>query len=96
MNYNKSGLQMCFNYDELLLLRLHISNDCKNLINKLDCAIKDYEEIQHLNNQKIFSESKRDLENLQNIFTLISKVNENGVFLEEEIEYINKQLNEKL
>ena len=51
---------------------------------------------ENLNNQKIFSDSKRDLENLQNIFTLISKVNENGVFLEEEIEYINKQLNEKL
>jgi len=51
---------------------------------------------ENLNNQKIFSESKRDLENLQNIFNLISKVNEDGVFLEEEIDFINKQLNEKL
>ena len=50
MNYNKSGLQMCFEYDELLLLRLHIPNDCKNLINKLDNAIKDFEEIIRLNN----------------------------------------------
>jgi len=51
---------------------------------------------ENFNNQKIFSDSKRDLENLQNIFNLISKVNEEGVFLEEEIEHINKQLNEKL
>jgi len=51
---------------------------------------------ENFNNQKIFSDSKRDLENLQNIFNLISKVNEDGVFLEEEIDFINKQLNEKL
>ena len=50
---------------------------------------------ENFNNQKIFSDSKRDLENLQNIFNLISKVNEDGVFLEEEIDFINKQLNEK-
>ena len=56
MNYNKSGLQMCFEYDELLLLRLHIPNDCKNLINKLDCAIKDFEEIEHLNNIRLLYE----------------------------------------
>jgi len=51
---------------------------------------------ENFNNQKIFSDSKRDLENLQNIFNLISKVNEDGFFLEEEIDFINKQLNEKL
>ena len=56
MDYNKSGFQMCFEYDELLLLRLHISNDCKNLINKLDNAIKDFEEIQHLNNIRLLYE----------------------------------------
>ena len=56
MNYNKSGLQMCFEYDELLLLRLHIPNDCKNLIKKLDCAIKDFEEIEHLNNIRLLYE----------------------------------------
>ena len=47
---------MCFEYDELLLLRLHIPNDCKNLVNKLDCAIKDFEEIEHLNNIRLLYE----------------------------------------
>ena len=46
----ESGLQMCFEYDELLLLRLHLPNECKRLINKLDNAIKDIEEINHLHN----------------------------------------------
>ena len=46
----KSGLQMCFEYDELLLLRLHLPEECKHLNNKLDNAIQDYEEINRLNN----------------------------------------------
>ena len=46
----KSGLQVLLNYDELLLLRLHLPEECKHLNNKLDDAIKDYEEINHLNN----------------------------------------------
>ena len=43
----KSGLQMCFEYDELLLLRLHLPNECKHLNSKLDNAIKDFEELNH-------------------------------------------------
>ena len=50
MDYNKSGLQMCFEYDELLELREHLPSKSINLINKLECAIKDLEEIDHLNN----------------------------------------------
>ena len=56
MDYNKSGLQMCFEYDELIDLRTHLPNDCKNLINKLDSAIKDFEEIEHLNNIRLLYE----------------------------------------
>ena len=46
----KSELQVNLNYDELLLLRLHLPNECKHLNNKLDNAIRDYEEINRLNN----------------------------------------------
>ena len=56
MDYNKSGLQMCFEYDELLELREHLPNKSINLINKLDSAIKDYEEIEHLNNIRLLYE----------------------------------------
>jgi len=49
----------------------------------------------NLDSEKIFTESKRDLEDLQKIFSLITQVNANGVFLSEEVEFINKQLNEK-
>ncbi len=45
-----SGLQVGLEYDELLLLRLHLPEECKHLINKLDNAIKDIEEINHLYN----------------------------------------------
>ena len=44
----KSELQVNLNYDELLLLRLHLPNECKHLNNKLDNAIKDYDEITRL------------------------------------------------
>jgi hypothetical protein len=50
----------------------------------------------NLDSETIFTDSKRDLEDLQKIFSLITKVNSNGDFLSEEIEFINKQLNEKL
>ena len=53
MDYNKSGLQMCFEYDELLELREHLPSKSINLINKLDCAIKDLEEIEYLNNIRL-------------------------------------------
>ena len=46
----KSELQVNLNYDELLLLKLHLPNECKQLNNKLDNAIKDFEELNHLNN----------------------------------------------
>ena len=46
----KSGLQVVLNYDELLLLRLHLPNECEHLINKLDNAIKDYDEIIRMHN----------------------------------------------
>ena len=46
----KSELQVNLNYDELLLLRLHLPNECKQLNNKLDDAIKDFEELNRLNN----------------------------------------------
>ena len=46
----ESELQVLLNYDELLLLRLHLPNECKQLNNKLDDAIKDYEELNRLNN----------------------------------------------
>ena len=46
----KSELQVLLNYDELLLLRLHLPNECKHLNNKLDNVIQDYEEINRLNN----------------------------------------------
>tara|TARA_B100001287_G_scaffold193762_1_gene163842 strand:+ start:284 stop:457 length:174 start_codon:yes stop_codon:yes gene_type:complete len=46
----KSELQVNLNYDELLLLRLHSPEECKHLNNKLDNAIKDFEEIIRLNN----------------------------------------------
>ena len=46
----KSELQVNLNYDELLLLRLHLPNECKQLNNKLDDAIKEYEELNRLNN----------------------------------------------
>ena len=46
----ESGLQVILNYDELLLLRLHLPNECKHLNNKLDNAIQDFEELNHLNN----------------------------------------------
>jgi len=46
----ESYLQVNLNYDELLLLRLHLPNECKHLNNKLDNAIKDFEELNHLNN----------------------------------------------
>ena len=51
-----SGLQIGLEYDELLLLRLHIPEECKHLINKLDNAIKDIEEINHLNNISLLYE----------------------------------------
>ena len=56
MDYNKSGLQMCFEYDELLELREHLPSKSINLINKLDCAIKDLEEIEYLNNIRLLYE----------------------------------------
>ena len=43
----KSELQVNLNYDELLLLKLHLPNECKQLNNKLDNAIKDFEELNH-------------------------------------------------
>ena len=46
----ESELQVLLNYDELLLLRLHLPEECKHLNNKLDDAIKDYEELNRLNN----------------------------------------------
>jgi len=46
----QSELQVNLNYDELLLLRLHSPEECKHLNNKLDNAIKDFEEIIRLNN----------------------------------------------
>ena len=46
----ESELQVNLNYDELLLLRLHLPNECKHLNNKLDNAIQDFEELNHLNN----------------------------------------------
>jgi len=46
----KSELQVNLNYDELLLLRLHSPEECKRLNSKLDNAIKDFEELNHLNN----------------------------------------------
>ena len=46
----KSELQVNLNYDELLLLRLHLPNECKHLNNKLDNAIQDFEELNRLNN----------------------------------------------
>ena len=46
----QSELQVNLNYDELLLLRLHLPEECKHLNNKLDNAIKDFEEIIRLNN----------------------------------------------
>ena len=46
----KSELQVNLNYDELLLLRLHLPNECKHLNSKLDNAIKDFEEIIRFNN----------------------------------------------
>ena len=51
-----SGLQIGLEYDELLLLRLHIPEECKHLINKLDQGIKDFEEINHLNNISLLYE----------------------------------------
>ena len=52
----QSGLQVGLEYDELLLLRLHLPNECKHLNNKLDNAIKDFEEIIHLNNIAILND----------------------------------------
>ena len=46
----KSELQVNLNYDELLLLRLHLPEECKHLNNKLDNAIKDYDEIIRMHN----------------------------------------------
>ena len=56
MDYNKSGLQMCFEYDELIELKTHLPSKSINLINKLECAIKDLEEIEHLNNIRLLYE----------------------------------------
>ena len=46
----ESELQVLLNYDELLLLRLHLPEECKHLNSKLDNAIQDYEELNRLNN----------------------------------------------
>ena len=46
----ESELQVLLDYDELLLLRLHLPEEFKHLNNKLDNAIKDFEELNHLNN----------------------------------------------
>ena len=46
----ESYLQVNLNYDELLLLRLHLPEECKHLNSKLDNAIQDYEELNRLNN----------------------------------------------
>ena len=45
-----NSMEDYINYDELLLLTLHLPNECKHLNNKLDNAIKDFEELNHLNN----------------------------------------------
>jgi len=53
-------LQMCFEYDELIELKTHLPSKSINLINKLECAIKDFEEIEHLNNIRILYEMYED------------------------------------
>jgi thymidine kinase len=70
-----------------ILRRLKRHNDALKYLKKIKS---------NLDNEKIFTESKRDLEDLQKILSLITQVNANGVFLSEEVEFINKQLNEKL
>ena len=69
-----------------ILRRLKRHNDALKYLKKIKS---------NLDSEKIFIESKRDLEDLQKIFSLITEVNANGVFLSEEVEFINKQLNEK-